>query len=71
MGNLGGIPIRSQKQLRDKNGKSHNGRWYKKGVAMNSEMGTNGGEIERKERIENKRIHRKTREKRNKDWKEN
>jgi len=57
--------------LRDKNGKSHNGRWYKKGVVMNSEMGTNGGEIERKERIENKRIHRKTREKRNKDWKEN
>ena len=31
MGRLGGIPIRNQKQLRDKNGKSHNDRWYKRG----------------------------------------
>ena len=33
--------------------------------------GTNRGEIDRKEGIENKRIHEKTRERRNKDWKEN
>ena len=38
---------------------------------MNSERGTDRWEIERQERIENKRIHEKTREKRNKDWKEN
>ena len=41
-----------------------------KRVAMNSERG-DGGEVERKEMIENKRIHGKTREKRKKDWKEN
>ena len=41
-----------------------------KRVAMNSEKG-DGGEVERKEMIENKRIHGKTREKRKKDWKEN
>lgn len=41
-----------------------------KRVVINSERG-DGGEVERKERIENKRIHRKTREKRKKDWKEN
>ena len=41
-----------------------------KRVAMNSEKG-DGGEVERKEMIEIKRIHRKTREKRKKDWKEN
>ena len=41
-----------------------------KRVAMNSEK-RDGGEVERKEMIENKRIHGKTREKRKKDWKEN
>ena len=39
VGSLRGIPIRRQKQLRDKKGKSHNGRCYKKGIAMNSEKG--------------------------------
>ena len=41
-----------------------------KRVVINSERGDEG-EVERKERIENKRIHRNTREKRKKDWKEN
>ena len=41
--------------MRDKNGKSHNGKWYEKEVAMNNER--DGGETERKEKIENKSIH--------------
>lgn len=49
VGSPGGIPIRIQKWLRDKKGKSHNGRWYKKGVAMNSEKGGGGSRKKKKE----------------------
>ena len=54
VGNPKGIPIRSQKQLRDKNGKSHNNKWYKKGVAMNLKGGERGGGRGRKKRKDRK-----------------
>ena len=63
VGSLGRIPIRSQKQLKGKKGKFHNGRWYQKGVVW-TVKGTRG-KVERKERIEKKNTQRKTRERKN------